>query len=104
MAMIPFYAERINHLDERIKEEREKRDLANQEELQFLQRTKADLINSFDKEKNEVEQKAQALYNTWLEIDNLRKKQQYAQASAYLKVYKRDIGSGQFEYSFAYLN
>jgi len=29
MAMIPFYAERINHLDERIKEERGKRDLAN---------------------------------------------------------------------------
>lgn len=58
LAMIPFYAERILHLDKRIEEERNKRDKANHDEMQFLKRTLTDLSNSLAKEKKDVEQKA----------------------------------------------
>lgn len=34
----------------------------------------------------------------------MRKKQQYAQASAHLKVYKKELNDGSFDYDFAFLH
>ena len=101
--MIPFYQHRLQHLLSRIQEETNKGVHKNTEDLAFLHRTAREVQASLDKERAEVQQKAQALYDTWVEISDLRDRQKYAQASAHLKVYRRYIG-GQTEYSFAFVN
>lgn len=103
LAMIPFYQQRLQHLQSRILEEKSKGALKKSDDIEFLIKTAKDVQNSLAKEKAEVQQKAQALYDTWVLISDLRDKQRYAQASAHLKVFRRTVG-GQTEYSFSFVN
>lgn len=64
LAMIPFYQQRREHLLTKIREERG-RPFRNTEDLKFLDKTLKDIEASLAKEKDEVQQKAQALYDTW---------------------------------------
>jgi hypothetical protein len=58
LAMIPFYTQRLHHLQSRIQEEKGKGAQKNSDDLAFLIKTAKDVQNSLTKEKTEVQQKA----------------------------------------------
>lgn len=65
LAMIPFYQQRLQHLNETIRSKRGDPGTS-QEDITFLEKTKVDMQKNLDREKTELNEKAQALYNTWL--------------------------------------
>lgn len=90
LAMIPFYTQRLEHLLGAIDEARYQH--APREELVFLEKTRDDMEANLKREKDELQQKAQTLYDTWLTIEELRKKNNYTSATAHLIVFKKEIG------------
>lgn len=97
--MIPFYTQRLEHLLVAIDEARYQH--APREELLFLEKTRDDMEANLKREKDELQQKAQTLYDTWLTIEELRKKNNYTSATAHLIVFKKEIG-GQTDIQFSF--
>jgi hypothetical protein len=92
LALIPFYIERLKFMeDERYKRNREGTFIPG-EDTEFLLKNISETDRKLQQEKLEVQGMAEKLYQKWLEIKELRKKNQYASTNLRLKVHKSDDG------------
>lgn len=83
--MIPFYTQRVQYIQNEIAEK--KRLLAPQNEIQFLTNTLVEVERKLENEKKEVQDLANALYDNWIAISDLREEQKFASTNVHLKVH-----------------
>ena len=64
--MIPFYMDRMQYIEgEILKAQRDPNSRNTEEEIQFLVKQKEEAQKGYDKEKHEVSEAAQELYDIW---------------------------------------
>lgn len=96
LAMIPFYMERVNFIDQEISM-KQRQGNCPEEEINFLVKTKETVQRSLDKEKLEVNKMANDLYDLWTEIFDLREHQKFAATNVELKVHKQVEDNGEVD-------
>lgn len=99
LALIPFYMERLQFIES---EQAAKTNDVNctQDELDFLQKTREEVTLALEKEKKELNEMANQIYQIWLEIEKERAKKDFSSTNVNLKVHKFKLEDGSEELTF----
>jgi len=82
-------------IDEIINKGKEQQSTRIEQEINFLVKTKEEVENSLNKEKHEVNQMANRMYEVWKNINEVRKDKAYISSSVELKVHNHTDSYGE---------
>lgn len=68
--------------------------------MTFLKKARDDVRLALESEKKKVNEMANELYSTWKQIEEERKTQDYTSTNQNLKIFKTDLGDGEYEHQF----
>jgi len=87
LAMIPFYQQRLDHIKDEIAHKEEDNAVTDQDR-DFLQRMLVEANKAYEKEKREIDELANKLYETWQKLEARRTEQKFISTNVQLQVYK----------------
>lgn len=98
LALIPFYMERLRFMeDEQYKREREGANpMRSRDDDEFLRKNIEETQRKLEQEKREIQDCADALYKKWLQIKEVRDKNEYSSTNVKLMVHQKDKGELYF--------
>ena len=98
LALIPFYHDRIEHLEELLETRRREAPATNKKDRKFLENVLKNLKRDRDAETDQVSKMAQQIYDTWGEIVAMQGTQKFRATFADLKVHHgNEFQKGRYE-------